>query len=54
MLFLHAPQQASSGFDNLQNPQTGEVNVKDLVDNHFIRKLDESVFFERIYGNPGR
>jgi hypothetical protein len=33
-----------------QNPRIGEVNVEDLVDNRYIRKLDESGFFERIYG----
>jgi len=32
-----------------QNPRIGEVNVEDLVDNRYIRKLDESSFFERIY-----
>jgi hypothetical protein len=33
-----------------QNPRIGEVNVNDLVDNRCIRKLDESGFFDRIYG----
>ena len=33
-----------------QNPRIGEVNVEDLIDNRYIRKLDESGFFERIYG----
>ena len=28
-----------------QNPRIAEVNVDDLVDNRFIRKLDESGFF---------
>jgi hypothetical protein len=37
-----------------QNPRIAEVHVDDLVDNRFIRKLDESGFFDRIYGNPGR
>ncbi len=32
-----------------QNPRIAEVNVEDLVDNRYIRKLDESGFFERIY-----
>jgi len=32
-----------------QNPRIGDVNVDDLVDNRYIRKLDESGFFERIY-----
>ena len=34
-----------------QNPRIGEVNVDDLIDNRYIRKLDESGFFDRIYGN---
>ena len=29
----------------IQNPRIGEVNVDDLVDNRYIRKLDESGFF---------
>jgi len=37
-----------------QNPRIAEVNVDDLVDNRFIRKLDESGFFERVYSNAGR
>jgi len=34
-----------------QNPRIGDVNVEDLIDSRYIRKLDESGFFERIYGN---
>jgi hypothetical protein len=37
-----------------QNPRIADVNVDDLVDNRFIRKLDESGFFDRIYGSAGR
>jgi hypothetical protein len=33
-----------------QHPRIGEVNVDDLVDNCYIRRLDESGFFDRIYG----
>jgi hypothetical protein len=36
-----------------QTPRIGEVNIDDFVDNHFIRKLDESGFLERICGNAG-
>jgi hypothetical protein len=32
-----------------QNPRIAEINVDDLVDNRYIRKLDESGFFDRIY-----
>lgn len=37
-----------------QNPRIGERNIDDLVDNRFSHKLDESGFFDRIYGNAGR
>ena len=33
-----------------QNPRVGEVNLDEIVDDRFIRKLDESGFFERTYG----
>ena len=33
-----------------QNPRIADVNIEDLVDNRFIRKLDDSGFFEKIYG----
>jgi ABC-type nitrate/sulfonate/bicarbonate transport system substrate-binding protein len=50
------PYPAIEGMRNVQrllktqNPRIGDVNVEDLVDNRFIRKLDESGFFEKIYG----
>jgi NitT/TauT family transport system substrate-binding protein len=50
------PYPAVEGMRNVQrllktqNPRIAEVNVEDLVDNRYIRKLDESGFFERIYG----
>ena len=50
------PYPAIEGMRNVQrllktqNPRIGDVNVEDLVDSRFIRKLDESGFFERIYG----
>jgi hypothetical protein len=50
------PYPAVEGMRNVQrllktqNPRIGDVNVEDLVDNRYIRKLDESGFFERIYG----
>ena len=30
-----------------------DVNVEDLVDNRFNRKLDESGFIDRLYGTSG-
>ncbi len=35
---------------NTQNPRIGEVKVEGPVDNRYIRKLDESGFFQQIYG----
>ena len=55
-LLPYASYPAVEGMRNVQrllktqNPRIGEVNVEDLVDNRYIRKLDESGFFERIYG----
>ena len=54
------PYPAIEGMRNVQRllktqtPRTAEVNVDDLVDNRLIRKLDESGFFDRIYGSAGR
>jgi ABC-type nitrate/sulfonate/bicarbonate transport system substrate-binding protein len=50
------PYPAIEGMRNVQrllksqNPRIGDVNLEDLIDNRFIRKLDDSGFFERIYG----
>ncbi|MSP40950.1 MAG: ABC transporter substrate-binding protein [Deltaproteobacteria bacterium] len=50
------PYPAIEGMRNVQrlpktqNPRIGEVNVEDLIDKRYIKKLDESGFFERIYG----
>jgi ABC-type nitrate/sulfonate/bicarbonate transport system substrate-binding protein len=39
----------------LQNPKIGSVKLEDMVDAHFVRKLDESGFIDRLYGGqPGR
>ena len=49
------PYPAIEGMRNIQrllktqNPRIGDVDIEDLVDNRYIRKLDESGFFERIY-----
>jgi hypothetical protein len=32
-----------------QNPKIGGLKVEDLVDARFVRKLDESGFFDRLY-----
>jgi len=50
------PYPAIEGMRNVQrllktqNPRIGDVKVEELVDDRYIRKLDESGFFERIYG----
>ena len=53
------PYPAVDGLRNVQrltkaqNPRVAEVNVDDLVDARFMRKLDESGFIDRLYGIPG-
>ncbi len=53
------PYPAIDGLRNIQrltkaqNPRIAEVNVEDLVDNRFMRKLDESGFIDRLYGTSG-
>ena len=37
----------------LQNPRIADLNVEDLVDNRFIRRLDESGFIDRLYATSG-
>jgi len=50
------PYPALDGMRNVQrllktqNPRIGEVNLEEIVDDRFIRKMDESGFFERTYG----
>jgi NitT/TauT family transport system substrate-binding protein len=54
------PYPALEGMRNVQrllktqNPRVGDINIDDIVDNRYIRKLDESGFFERLYGNAER
>jgi hypothetical protein len=54
------PYPAVEGMRNVQrllktqNPRIGEVNIDDLVDSRFIKRLDESGFFERLYASAGR
>jgi hypothetical protein len=49
------PYPAIEGMRNVQrllktqNPRIGDINLDDLIDNRYIRKLDESGFFDRIY-----
>jgi hypothetical protein len=50
------PYPALDGMRNVQrllktqNPRIGEVKVEEIVDDRFIRKMDESGFFEHTYG----
>jgi NitT/TauT family transport system substrate-binding protein len=54
------PYPALEGMRNVQrllktqNPRIGEVNIEDLVDGRFIKKLDDSGFIDRLYGSVGR
>jgi len=54
------PYPAVEGMHNVQrllktqNPRIGDINIDDLVDSRFIRRLDESGFFERIYAASPR
>ena len=53
------PYPGIDGMRNVQRllkskPRIGDINVEDLIDNRYIRKLDESGFFDRVYGNGGR
>jgi hypothetical protein len=53
------PYPAVDGLCNVQrltkaqNPRVAEVNVEDLVDYRFMRKLDESGFIDRLYATSG-
>jgi ABC-type nitrate/sulfonate/bicarbonate transport system substrate-binding protein len=53
------PFPASAGMRNVQrllkvqNPRIGEVDIEELIDNRFMRKLDESGFIDRLYTAPG-
>lgn len=38
----------------MQNPRIGEINIEDLIDSRFIKKLDDSGFFDRLYASAGR
>ena len=53
------PYPAIDGLRNVQrltkaqNPRVAEVNVEELIDNRFVRKLDESGFIDRLYATSG-
>lgn len=53
------PYPALQGMRNVQrllktqNPRIGDVNIEDLLDSRFIRKLDESGFIERAFAAQG-
>jgi ABC-type nitrate/sulfonate/bicarbonate transport system substrate-binding protein len=55
-IMARKPYPAIEGMRNVQrllktqNPRIGEVNIDDIVDNRYIRKLDESGFLDQIYG----
>jgi ABC-type nitrate/sulfonate/bicarbonate transport system substrate-binding protein len=51
------PYTAPEGLRNIQrmmqlnNPRVGSIKVEDLVDSALVRRLDESGFIDRVYGN---
>ncbi len=55
------PYPAADGLRNVQryikaqNPRIGDVKVEELIDNRFVRKLDETGFIDRLFsGTTGR
>jgi ABC-type nitrate/sulfonate/bicarbonate transport system substrate-binding protein len=36
-----------------QNPRIGDIKVENLVDSSVLKKIDDSGFFERLYGEYG-
>jgi ABC-type nitrate/sulfonate/bicarbonate transport system substrate-binding protein len=53
------PYPAVDGLRNVQrltkaqNPRVAEVNIDELIDHRFMRKLDESGFIDRLYATSG-
>jgi ABC-type nitrate/sulfonate/bicarbonate transport system substrate-binding protein len=51
------PYTSPEGLRNIQrmmqlnNPRVGSIKVEDLVDSTLVRRLDESGFIDRVYGN---
>ena len=54
------PFPAIAGMRNVQrllktqNPRIGDVNIEELIDNRFMRKLDDSGFIDRLYTGPSQ
>jgi NitT/TauT family transport system substrate-binding protein len=40
-------------FMKTQNPRIGDIKVENLVDSSIVKKIDDSGFFERLYGEYG-
>jgi NitT/TauT family transport system substrate-binding protein len=53
------PYPSLKGMQNIQrlmklrNPKAESVRVEDLIDQRFLKKLDESGFIDRLYSTPG-
>ncbi|MBI2368296.1 MAG: hypothetical protein HYV01_25250, partial [Deltaproteobacteria bacterium] len=53
------PYPSVEGLKNIQrlmkdhNPRLAQIRVEDVIDDRFIRKLDESGFIDRIYASYG-
>jgi hypothetical protein len=37
-----------------QNPRIADINIEDLVDSRFMRKLDDNGFIDRLYSSSAR
>jgi len=54
------PYPAAAGMRNVQrllktqNPRIADVNIDDLIDSRFIRRLDDSGFIDRLYSTSAR
>ncbi|HEX9142652.1 MAG TPA: ABC transporter substrate-binding protein, partial [Candidatus Binatia bacterium] len=57
---VRKPFPAVAGMRNVQrllktqNPRIGDINIEDLIDNRFMRKIDESGFIDRLYSTSAR
>lgn len=57
---VRKPFPAVAGMRNVQrllktqNPRIGDINIEDLIDSRFVRKIDESGFIDRLYSTSAR
>ncbi|HYA28486.1 MAG TPA: hypothetical protein VEI95_06675, partial [Acidobacteriota bacterium] len=57
--FERKPYPSLDGLNNIQrlmkgqNSKLAQLNVEDVIDNRFVRKLDESGFIDKMYASYG-